>query len=76
MRRNRPTATNERSLRAMTKSRMPTTLPSPVDRDEFRFVTIDPKGAAWQWIDEEMICVPVAGQTDTRAPETEPGALH
>ena len=59
----------------MTRSRMPTTLPSPVDRDEFRFVAIDPKGAAWQWIDEEMLWGPVAGGADSRDPEPGSGVL-
>ena len=41
----------------MTESRMPTTLPSPVDRGEFRFVAVDAGGAVWRWIDEEMVSV-------------------
>ena len=35
----------------MTEPRMPTTLPSPVDREEFRFVAVDAAGAVWEWID-------------------------
>ena len=34
---------------------MPTTLPSPVDRGEFRFVAVDEGGAEWLWIDEELV---------------------
>ena len=33
---------------------MPTTLPSPVDRGQFRFVAA---GAVWRWIDDEMVWV-------------------
>ena len=40
---------------AMTEPRMPTTVPSPVDRGEFRFVAVDASGATWHWIDEEMV---------------------
>ena len=39
----------------MAERRMPTTVPSPVDRGEFRFVAIDAAGATWHWIDEEMV---------------------
>ena len=39
----------------MTKPRMPTTLPSPVDRGEFRFVAVDAAGEVWRWIDNEMV---------------------
>ena len=39
----------------MTEPRMPTTLPSPVDRGEFRFVAVDAAGRAWRWIDDEMV---------------------
>ena len=35
--------------------RMPTTLPSPVDRGEFRFVAVDASGEAWPWVDEKMV---------------------
>ena len=45
----------------MKESGMPTTLPSPADRGEFRFVAVDASGAAWRWIDEELVWV--------RAPE-------
>ena len=41
----------------MTEPRMPTTLPSPVNRGEFRFVAVDASGAVWRWIDEEMVWV-------------------
>ena len=36
---------------------MPTTLPSPVDRGEFRFVAVDAQGAAWRWVDEVLVWV-------------------
>ena len=39
----------------MAEARMPTTVPSPVDRGEFRFVAVDAAGATWHWIDEEMV---------------------
>ena len=41
----------------MTETRMPTTLPSPVDRGEFRFVAVDAAGAEWRWNDDEMVWV-------------------
>ena len=53
----------------MTEPRMPTTLPSPVDRREFRFVAVDAAGAAWRWIDDEMVWVRVDGGTETDDPE-------
>ena len=40
---------------------MPTTLPSPVDRGEFRFVAVDTEGTLWRWIDHELVWVRVAG---------------
>ena len=39
----------------MAEARMPTTVPSPVDRGELRFVAVDESGATWHWIDEEMV---------------------
>ena len=39
----------------MAEARMPTTVPSPVDRGEFRFVAVDAAGATWHWIDEDMV---------------------
>ena len=41
----------------MSESRMPTTLPSPVDLGEFRFVAVDATGATWQWVEDEMVWV-------------------
>ena len=49
----------------MTEPRMPTTLPSPVDRKEFRFVAVDPAGAVWEWLDHEMVWVRVVEHMDT-----------
>ena len=43
----------------MSEPRMPTTLPSPVDRSEFRFVAVDAAGTEWLWIDREMVWVGV-----------------
>ena len=51
----------------MAEPRMPTTLPSPVDRGEFRFVAVDAAGRAWRWIDDETVWVPVAEGTDPAA---------
>ena len=48
-------------MRAITEPRMPTSLPSTVDRSDFRFVAIDAAGAAWRWIDDKMIWVPGTG---------------
>lgn len=45
----------------MNEPRMPTTLPSPVDRGEFRFVAVDPEGTLWRRIDHELVWVRVAG---------------
>ena len=39
----------------MEEPRMPTTLPSPVDRSEFRFVAVDAAGREWRWIDGRMV---------------------
>ena len=44
----------------MMEPRMPTTLPSPVDRRDFRFVALDVTGAAWECVDREMVWVRVA----------------
>ena len=41
----------------VTETGMPTTLPSPVDRGEFRFVAVDASGAVWRWVDEDMVWV-------------------
>lgn len=51
----------------MAEPRMPTTLPSPVDRGEFRFVAVDAAGRAWRWIDEETVWVRVEDRTDPAA---------
>ena len=44
----------------MTEPRMPTTLPSPVGREEFRFVAVDAAGTIWEWIDHDLVWVRVA----------------
>ena len=44
----------------MAEPRMLTTLPSPVDREEFRFVAVGATGAIWERIDHEMVWVRVA----------------
>ena len=41
----------------MIEPTMPTTIPSPVDRGEFRFVAVDKDGRSWRWDDEEMAWV-------------------
>ena len=43
----------------MSEPRMPTTLPSPVDLGEFRFVAVDAAGATWHWVEDEMVWVRV-----------------
>ena len=53
----------------MTEPQMPTTLPSPLDRGEFRFVAVDAAGAAWRWIDEEMVWARVPEETDSSGPD-------
>ena len=57
----------------MTEPRMPTTLPSPVDRGEFRFAAVDGSGAVWRWVDEEMVWVrePPGLSSDVDAPDPE-----
>ena len=47
---------------------MPTTLPSPVDRTEFRFVAVDAAGRAWRWIDAELVWACVDAGTDEEPP--------
>ena len=41
------------------ESGMPTTLPSPADRERFQFVALDEAGVVWEWLDEELVWVPV-----------------
>ena len=48
----------------MTEPRMPTTLPSSVDRYEFRFVAVDAAGAAGERIDRDMVWVRVAEKAE------------
>ena len=61
----------------MAESRMPTTLPSPVDRADFRFVAVDALGAVWRWVDEDMVWVrePEGASSDVDDAETPP-TLH
>ncbi|MCY3812389.1 MAG: hypothetical protein OXH15_11390 [Gammaproteobacteria bacterium] len=47
----------------MPEARMPTTLPSPVDRGAFRFVAVDAAGDEWHWVDEELVWKRVAAGT-------------
>ena len=49
----------------MAEPRMPTTLPSPVDREEFRFVAVDARGAICEWIDHKLVWVRVVEDDDT-----------
>ncbi|MDD9998126.1 MAG: hypothetical protein OXQ89_10320 [Rhodospirillaceae bacterium] len=61
----------------MKEARMPTTLPSPVDRGEFRFVAIDASGAAWQWVNEELVWVRMAEWSVREADDNgRPVTLH
>ena len=52
------------------QSGMPTTLPSPADRERFQFVALDEAGVVWEWLDEELVWVradalgPEGGLTD------------
>ena len=54
----------------MDESGMPTTLPSPADREHFQFVALDEAGVVWEWLDEELVWVradalgPEGGLTD------------
>ena len=57
----------------MMESRMPTTLPSPADRAEFRFVAVDAAGRTWRWIDEELVWVRVDEGSDA-GPEADRGS--
>ena len=59
----------------MAEPRMPTTLPSPVDRGEFRFVAVDAAGRAWRWIDEETVWVRVEDRTHPAA-DGDRGVVH
>lgn len=56
----------------MSEPRMPTTLPSPVDRGEFRFVAYDGQGREWRWVDEEMVWVQVRYGTSGEPRESDP----
>lgn len=61
----------------MSQLGMPTTLPSPVDRGQFRFVAFDAAGAEWRWIDDEMIWVRVTGERDGGEQDADPyDVLH
>ena len=61
----------------MTKLRMPTTLPSPADRGEFRFVAVDAAGTVWRWIDEELVWVrPSDGPGEGPEDAGGPAVLH
>lgn len=44
---------------------MPTTLPSPVDRGEFRFLAVDATGVVWRWVDEETVWVAAGHDEDS-----------
>ena len=59
----------------MTEARMPTTLPSPVDRGQYRFVAVDAVRAVWRWIDEEMVWVRQATGPDAEGGEDDGRAV-
>lgn len=50
-----PATESDRGGTEMAEPRMPTTLPSPADRGEFRFAAVDGAGREWRWIDDEMV---------------------
>ena len=58
------------------EARMPTTLPSPVDRGEFRFVAVDAGGATWEWVDDEMVWVRVPGGADSGVRNVDGEPVH
>ena len=61
----------------MREARMPTTLPSPVDRAEFRFVAVDATGAVRRWVDEDVVWVRDAGGPSSEAGDSAtPATLH
>ena len=61
----------------MKETRMPTTLPSAVDLGEFRFVAVDVSGAAWWWLNEELVWVRVPKWSAAEADEDDrPVTLH
>lgn len=51
----------------MEEPRMPTTLPSPADRGEFRFAAVDATGREWRWIDDEMVWARIDAGTDAES---------
>ena len=55
----------------MTEPRMPTTLPSPADRGDFRFVAVDAAGAVWHWIDEDMVWARQRAEEDAEGRQRE-----
>ena len=60
-----------------TVPKMPTTLPSPVDRGEFRFLAVDASGAIWRWVDEDMVWARQAEEPASEADDPDaPAALH
>ena len=60
----------------MRETRMPTTLPSPVDRREFRFVAVDASGAVWRWVDEETVWVREPAESSPAEDADRPVTLH
>ena len=60
----------------MAEARMPTTVPSPVDRGEFRFVAVDAAGATWHWIDEELVWARQRDETEAKGEERGGGVVH
>ena len=61
----------------MLEPKMPTTLPSPLDRTEFRFVAVDAAGREWRWIDDEMVWARSDAGTDAESgPDPAPALLH
>ena len=58
----------------MNEPRMPTTLPSPVDRGEFRFVAVDAAGETWRWSEEGLVWVREHAEPDLD--DADPVVVH
>ena len=54
----------------MTRPRMPVTLPSADDAEEFRFVAIAEAGSTWRWNEAEGVWVLMTGSTRPRSADT------
>ncbi|MDE0420771.1 MAG: hypothetical protein OXK76_07775 [Gammaproteobacteria bacterium] len=60
-----------------TEPKMPTTLPSPVDRGQFDFVALDAAGRAWHWVDSALVWMRVEEEAQADGAAEEPcGVRH